>query len=232
VPIVELIEVEKMHESQGDAASVHALRGVSLAVDAAKFVAVMGPSGSGKSTLLHLLGGLDTPTAGQVRIDGNDLSAFSDDQLTRFRRERVGFVFQFFNLLPSLTALENVCLPAHFAHRKLDRATTDRALGLLETMGIKDRAHHRPARMSGGEQQRVAIARALLMQPPLVLADEPTGNLDSQTGERVLELLEKACREEGATLLLVTHDPSIADRADRVVHIKDGLIATDELRAP
>jgi putative ABC transport system ATP-binding protein len=206
---------------------VRALAGVSLEVPRGQFLSVMGPSGSGKSTLLNLLGALDVPSAGSLRIDGQELSRMSDATLSTFRRERLGFIFQFFNLLPTLTAVENVMLPALLAGRS--RAELGpRAEGLLETVGLRHRAHHRPDELSGGEMQRVAVARALLTEPALLLADEPTGNLDSRTGAEVLRLIREATRQRGLTVVMVTHDPKAAAVGDRIVRLADGCLVGDE----
>ena len=199
---------------------VHALRGVDVAVDRGSFVAIMGPSGSGKSTLLHLVGALDTPTAGTLAIGGRPLAGLGDGALTELRRDRIGFVFQFFNLLPTLTAEENVALPALIAGERAPQ----RAGELLARVGLGDRADHLPSQLSGGEQQRVSIARALLREPDLVLADEPTGNLDTKSGASVLGLL-RTIADEGQTVVMVTHDPAAASLADRVVFLQDGLVA-------
>jgi putative ABC transport system ATP-binding protein len=222
VPAVAAHDVTRRY-GDGDSA-VHALAGVSLAVPAGQFTAVMGPSGSGKSTLLHLLAGLDHPTDGTVEIAGQDLAALSDRRLTELRRRDVGFVFQSFNLLPTLTAEENVVLPLAIARRKVDRAVLD---GLLARVGLTDRRSHRPAELSGGQQQRVAIARALIMRPTVLFADEPTGNLDSAAGAAVLELLRGAVEEDGQTIVMVTHDPRAAAIADRVVFLADGRVVGD-----
>ena len=203
------------------AASTRALDGVDLTFWKGEFAAIMGPSGSGKSTLLHIVGALEEPTAGVVEIAGRRLDQMRERELTRLRRDHIGFIFQFFNLLPSLTALENVVLPALIA-RQLDEPRRRRALELLDRVGLADRAEHLPSELSGGEQQRVSIARALLMSPALLLADEPTGNLDSRAGAEVLRLLRALNREEGHTVLMVTHDPSAAAIADRVVFLRDG----------
>ena len=203
---------------------VHALRGVSLEIEAGEMVAIVGPSGSGKSTLLGLLGGLDTPTSGRVEVDSLDITDMNESQLADVRSAKIGFVFQTFNLIPTLTALENVALPAQFARSRSKVKPTRRARELLTTVGLGDRLKHRPAELSGGEQQRVALARAMVNQPVLILADEPTGNLDSASGERVLEALEQMRRETGTTLVVVTHDPSVAARADRVLQLHDGRI--------
>ncbi len=203
---------------------VRALRGVSLKIEAGEVVAIVGPSGSGKSTLLGLLGGLDTPTAGRVEVDGVDITNMGENQLADIRSAKIGFVFQTFNLIPTLTALENVALPAQFARGRNKVRPTRRARELLTALGLGDRLKHRPAELSGGEQQRVAIARAMVNRPALILVDEPTGNLDSASGERVLEALEQARSETGTTLVLVTHDPSAASHAGRTLRLQDGQI--------
>ncbi len=203
--------------------TVMALDGVDFNVQQGEFVAIMGPSGSGKSTLLHLLGGLDAPTSGEVILAGQPLSKLSDDQVTRVRRQKVGFIFQFYNLLPTLTAAENVALPLLIdgkpagPHRKHIEE-------LLALVGLADRAGHRPDQLSGGQQQRLAIARAFVNQPEIVLADEPTGNLDSRSGTAILELLQRTCLDLSATIAIVTHDPRAASYASRVVFLKDGKI--------
>jgi putative ABC transport system ATP-binding protein len=211
------------HYGDGDAA-VHALRGVSLEVPRGQFTAVMGPSGSGKSTLMHLLAGLDTPSAGTVRIGGEDITAMGDRRLTKLRRTHIGFVFQSFNLLPTLSAEENVVLPLSVAGRKPDREALE---ALLARVGLLDRRDHRPAQLSGGQQQRVAIARALISTPTVLFADEPTGNLDSAAGAGVLELLRDAVDLDGQTTVMVTHDPRAAATADRVLFLADGRIVDD-----
>ena len=208
---------------QGDAA-VHALRGVSLDVPQGQWTAIMGPSGSGKSTLMHLLAGLDRPTDGTVSIGGEDVGAMSDKQLTKLRRRHVGFVFQAFNLLPVLTAEENVTLPMQIAGQKVDREALD---ALLARMGLSERRTHKPSELSGGQQQRVAIARSLIARPTVLLADEPTGNLDSKSGEDVLTLIREAVELDGQTVVMVTHDQHAADQADRVIHLADGRIVDE-----
>lgn len=205
-------------------AEVHALRGVTLDVPAGQFTAVMGPSGSGKSTLMHLLAGLDRPTGGTVEIGGEDVGAMSDAQLTKLRRRHVGFVFQAFNLLPVLTAEENVTLPLAIAGARVD---ADRVDALLARVGLSERRGHRPSELSGGQQQRVAIARALVTRPTVLLADEPTGNLDSRAGADVLELLRESVVVDGQTIVMVTHDPRAAACADRVLFLADGRIVGD-----
>jgi putative ABC transport system ATP-binding protein len=212
---------------RGDTA-VHALSGVDVAFARAEFTAIMGPSGSGKSTLMHCLAGLDTPTAGQVWLGDTELTRLRDDQLTVLRRERVGFVFQSFNLLPVLTALDNIVLPMQLAGRRPDRAWLD---AVVARLGLRERLGHRPHELSGGQQQRVAIARALLPRPDVVFADEPTGNLDSRSGAEVLGLLRSSVKETGQTVVMVTHDPTAAAYADRVVLLADGRVA-GELIAP
>ena len=205
-------------------AQVHALRGVTLDVPAGQFTAVMGPSGSGKSTLMHLLAGLDRPTDGAVHIGGEDVGAMNDGQLTKLRRRHVGFVFQAFNLLPVLSAEENVTLPLMITGTRPDRDELDR---LLHRVGLSDRRTHRPSELSGGQQQRVAIARALISRPTVLLADEPTGNLDSHSGHDVLSLLREAVELDGQTTVMVTHDPRAAATADRVLFLADGRIVGD-----
>jgi putative ABC transport system ATP-binding protein len=208
---------------EGDTA-VDALKGVSLAVDQGKLTAVMGPSGSGKSTLMHILAGLDKPTTGTVQIDGTEITTLKDSDLTKLRRRHIGFVFQFFNLLPMLTAEENITLPLSIAGEKADPEWLD---GLVDKVGLKDRLHHRPSELSGGQQQRVAIARALVSQPTVLFADEPTGNLDSATGSEILTLLRDSVDSYGQTTVMVTHEPRAAAIADRILFLADGRIVTD-----
>jgi putative ABC transport system ATP-binding protein len=207
----------------GDTA-VEALRGVSLGIEAGRLTAIMGPSGSGKSTLMHLLAGLDVPTEGTVVVDGVDITKLSEKKLTLLRRETIGFVFQFFNLLPMLTAEENITLPLAIAGEKVDREWLEELLGAV---GIKDRRNHRPAELSGGQQQRVAVARALISKPKVLFADEPTGNLDSSSSKEVLALLRRAVDEWGQTIVMVTHDAGAAAMADRILFIADGRIVRD-----
>jgi putative ABC transport system ATP-binding protein len=205
---------------------VHALRGVSLSVEPGEFVAIMGPSGSGKSTLLYLLGGLERPTSGKVMLGDADLSTLDDDTLSALRRTQVGFVFQFFNLIPVLTAKENAAMPLILDG--VPRATAlQRADEALVRVGLVDRGHHRPAELSGGQQQRVALARALVTNPALILGDEPTGNLDSQASDEIVGLLRKAADDWGRTVIIVTHDPRIAAHADRIIFLKDGQIVDE-----
>jgi putative ABC transport system ATP-binding protein len=211
------------HYGEGDAA-VHALRGVSLEVPEGQFTAVMGPSGSGKSTLMHILAGLDRPTSGRVGIEDREITTMGDRELTLLRRRHVGFVFQFFNLLPVLTAEENVVLPLSIAGKKPDREWLET---LLDKVGLSDRRGHRPSELSGGQQQRVAIGRALVTRPTVLFADEPTGNLDSHTGEEILDLLRESADEYGQTIVMVTHDPRAATAADRVLFLADGVVVND-----
>jgi putative ABC transport system ATP-binding protein len=205
------------------ATEVRALDGVDFVVDRGEFVAIMGPSGSGKSTLLHVIGALEPATGGTVVLEGEHYDGLEDDELTRLRRERMGFVFQFFNLLPSLSALENVMLPALIARKATDEMRA-RAKDLLARVGLAEREEHTPSELSGGEQQRVAIARALLLSPAVVLADEPTGNLDSRAGGQILRLMRDLNQDEGVTIVMVTHDPSAAAIADRIVFLRDGRV--------
>jgi putative ABC transport system ATP-binding protein len=210
--------------------TVHALRGVDMDIYAGEMVGIVGPSGSGKSTLLGLIGGLDTPTEGTIEIDGVNITHMNEDQLTQVRNEKIGFIFQFFNLIPTLTALENVALPIQFA-QKAKFSPEKRAKELLTTLGMGDRVRHRPSELSGGQQQRVAIARALANNPPLLLADEPTGNLDTESGAVVMETLEQIRADSGTTVVIVTHDLNLVKRADRVITLVDGVIA-DGIREP
>jgi putative ABC transport system ATP-binding protein len=221
VPAVEARDLVKVFGEGGT--QVRALDGVDLVVERGEMVAIMGPSGSGKSTLLHIVGALETPTSGTIAVAGRRYDGADDKALTELRRDHIGFVFQFFNLLGSLSAEENVLLPALIA-RRTDAATRQRARELLDLVGLGDRASHTPAELSGGQQQRVSIARALLLEPELVLADEPTGNLDSRSGRDVLRVLRELSRAEGRTILMVTHDPSAAAVADRVVYMRDGRV--------
>ncbi|MBS7620824.1 ABC transporter ATP-binding protein [Candidatus Bathyarchaeota archaeon] len=203
--------------------TVEALRGVSFSVKEGEFLAVLGPSGSGKSTLLHLIGCLDRPDEGEIVIEGRNVLMLSDDELADLRLKRIGFVFQFFNLLPRLTALENVKLPLMLAGVS-DNESREKATKLLVLVGLGERLSHRPSELSGGEQQRVAIARALINDPKLVLADEPTGNLDTKSGWEIVNLMRKLNEEMRQTFIVVTHDPQIAEVADRIIYLKDGLI--------
>jgi putative ABC transport system ATP-binding protein len=205
---------------------VRALDGVDIDIQEGRLTAIMGASGSGKSTLMHLLAGLDRPTSGSVLVAGRELTEMNDDELTRLRREHIGFVFQFFNLLPMLTARENVLLPMAIAGTKPDPAWFDE---LIATVGLGDRLGHRPSQLSGGQQQRVAVARALASRPTVLFADEPTGNLDSHTSGEILDLLRRSVDDLGQTTVMVTHDPDAAATADRVVYLADGRIVADEV---
>jgi putative ABC transport system ATP-binding protein len=220
--IVNAVDVHRRY-GEGDAA-VDALAGVTVGFERGQFSAIMGPSGSGKSTLMHILAGLDRPTSGSVTLDGAEITGLDDADLTRLRRDKLGFVFQFFNLIPVLTAEENVMLPLSIAGKKPDPEWFRR---LIDTVGLSDRLTHRPAELSGGQQQRVAVARALVSRPAVVFADEPTGNLDSRSSEEVLGLLRTAVDEFGQTVVMVTHDPEAASYADRLVILRDGQVVHD-----
>jgi putative ABC transport system ATP-binding protein len=220
--VVSADEVARRY-GEGETA-VDALRGVSLQVARGKLTAVMGPSGSGKSTLMHILAGLDQPTSGTVSIDGTNITELGDNELTKLRRKHIGFIFQFFNLLPMLTAEENIVLPLDLSGAKQDKAWVDEVIGKV---GLSDRRTHRPAELSGGQQQRVAIARALVSKPTVMFADEPTGNLDSHTSAEILELLRESVSDYGQTTVAVTHDANVAAIADRVLFLADGLIVRE-----
>ncbi|MER7359660.1 ABC transporter ATP-binding protein [Nonomuraea dietziae] len=221
-PAVVATDVTKTY-GLGDA-QVHALRGVDVAFATGAFTAIMGPSGSGKSTLMHCLAGLDTVTSGTVSIGDVELTGLGDKQLTHLRRDRIGFIFQAFNLLPTLTAEQNIRLPLEIAGRQADQLLFDR---VIQTVGLRDRLGHRPTQLSGGQQQRVAVARALISKPQVIFADEPTGNLDSRSGAEVLSFLRTSVRELGQTIVMVTHDPLAASYADRVVFLRDGELVTE-----
>ncbi|MCA0456008.1 MAG: ABC transporter ATP-binding protein [Chloroflexi bacterium] len=210
---------------------VHALKGVDLDIPAGQFIAIMGPSGSGKSTLLYMLGGLDRPSEGEIAVAGNALDLMNGEELATFRRETIGFIFQAFHLVPTLTALENVALPGVFAGSDREYRES-RALKILTALGMEERIDHRPNQLSGGQQQRVAIARALFNNPPIIMADEPTGALDSKTGQTVMRMLRFLCRRQGKTIIVVTHDPTVASYADRMISLKDGDIIEDKPMRP
>jgi putative ABC transport system ATP-binding protein len=220
--IVTATDVRRRY-GEGDAA-VDALAGVTTAFERRRYSAIMGPSGSGKSTLMHILAGLDRPTSGSVVLDGVEITDLDDGDLTRLRRDKLGFIFQFFNLIPVLTAEENIVLPLSIAGHKPDEEWLRQ---LVDTVGLSDRLTHRPAELSGGQQQRVAVARALISRPAVVFADEPTGNLDSKSSEEVLRMLRRSVDELGQTVVMVTHDPEAASYADRLVVLRDGLVVHD-----
>jgi putative ABC transport system ATP-binding protein len=219
------VSAHELTRSYGeDESRVQALRGVSLDVPSGQFAAVMGPSGSGKSTLMHILAGLDAPSSGSIAIDGQEIGGMGDQELTLLRRSKIGFIFQSFNLLPMLTAEENIVLPLSIAGRRPDRGWVENVLAMVS---LTDRRSHRPAQLSGGQQQRVAIARSLVSEPAILFADEPTGNLDSQTGQEILALLREATDVHGQTTVMVTHDPRAAATADRVLYLADGRLVAD-----
>lgn len=227
---IEMRDVVRQYRIGGQ--TVRALDGISLELEGGQFVSMVGPSGAGKSTMLHLLGALDTPDSGSIEFDGDEISQLNDGQQSRFRHHRVGFIFQFFNLLPTLSAWENVAVPKLLDGVRLGKAKPD-AIRLLERVGLGNRTDHRPAELSGGQMQRVAVARALMMDPPLILADEPTGNLDSVTGASILELLGEVAHEpgRGRLVVMVTHNPEAAEATDRVIMLQDGRIVSNERAA-
>lgn len=217
-----ILQTENLTKIYGDGENaVHALRGINLAVEKGEFTAIVGTSGSGKSTLLHMLGGLDRPTTGKVMVDGKDIFSLSEERLTIFRRRKIGFVFQSYNLVPVLNLYENIVLPLELDGKKIDREYIDQ---IAETLGLKDRLEALPNQLSGDQQQRVAIARALAGTPSIILADEPTGNLDSKTSQDVLSLLKVTSEKFGQTIVMITHNEEIAQMADRIIHIEDGCI--------
>ena len=222
-----ILKVENLTKSYGKGeAKVDAIKNINLSINKGEFVAIIGPSGSGKSTLLHLLGGVDKPTSGKVYINDVDIYTLKEKDLSIFRRRNVGLIYQFYNLIPVLSVKENILLPAELDNRKIDKDYLD---DLLKTLGLKERANHLPNELSGGQQQRTSIGRALINRPSIVLADEPTGNLDSKNSKEVLELLKLSVRKYNQTLIMITHDPSIALQADRVITIEDGTIKQDEV---
>jgi putative ABC transport system ATP-binding protein len=224
---MEILKVENLTKSYGKGeAKVDAIKNINLSINKGEFVAIVGPSGSGKSTLLHLLGGVDKPTSGKVYINDVDIYNLKEKDLSIFRRRNVGLIYQFYNLIPVLSVKENILLPAELDNRKIDKDYLD---DLLKTLGLKERANHLPNELSGGQQQRTSIGRALINRPSIVLADEPTGNLDSKNSKEVLELLKLSVRKYNQTLIMITHDTSIALQADRVITIEDGTIKQDEV---
>ncbi|HXY19393.1 MAG TPA: ABC transporter ATP-binding protein [Gemmatimonadales bacterium] len=227
-PVIRIVGLTRDYPMGGE--TVHALRGVDLEIQPNEYVAVMGPSGSGKSTLMNLIGCLDTPTAGQYWLAGTEVSRMSDDELARVRNRQIGFVFQTFNLLPRASALHNVELPLVYAGLPA-RERRQRAAQALASVGLGDRMEHRPAELSGGQRQRVAIARALVTEPSIILADEPTGNLDSTTSEEIMKIFEDLYRTRGQTIVMVTHEADIARHAARVVTLHDGMVSSDRLKA-
>ena len=224
VPILQVKDLVKTY-GKGDT-TVTALDGVSFSVKKGEFVAIIGPSGSGKSTLMHLIGGVDRPTSGSVFIDGNEIYKSNESELAIFRRRNIGIIYQFYNLIPTLTAEENIMLPCLLDNRKPD---DDKLQSILETIGLSDRAKHLPSELSGGQQQRVSVGRALINDPALILADEPTGNLDSKSSREIIDLLKLANKRYNQTLLIITHDEKIALQADRIITINDGQILRDEV---
>ena len=224
---MEILKVENLDKSYGKGeAKVDALKNINLSINKGEFVAIVGPSGSGKSTLLHLIGGVDKPTKGKVYINNVDIYSLKEKDLSIFRRRNVGLIYQFYNLIPVLSAKENILLPAELDNRKIDKEYLD---DLLKTLGLKERENHLPNELSGGQQQRTSIGRALINRPAVILADEPTGNLDSKNSKEVLELLKLSVKKYKQTLIMITHDINIALQADRVITIEDGIIKSDEV---
>lgn len=224
---MEILRVENIRKEFGSGANVvRALDGISLSVNRGDFLAIVGPSGSGKSTLLHILGGIDTPTSGRVFIDGRDIYMQSDDALAIFRRREVGIIYQFYNLIPVLNVEENIALPLLMDEREVNK---DHLKELINTLGLSDRAKHYPDQLSGGQQQRVSMGRALINEPAILLADEPTGNLDSKNSQEIIELLKQSNRKQKQTIILITHDENIALQADRLIALEDGRIIADEV---
>ena len=224
---MEILKVENLTKSYGKGETkIDALKNINLSINKGEFVAIVGPSGSGKSTLLHLLGGVDKPSSGKVYINNVDIYTLKEKDLSIFRRRNVGIIYQFYNLIPVLSVKENILLPAELDNRKIEKGYLD---DLLKTLGLKERANHLPNELSGGQQQRTSIGRALINRPAIVLADEPTGNLDSKNSKEVLELLKLSVRKYNQTLIMITHDTSIALQADRIITIEDGIIKQDEV---
>ena len=224
---MEILKVENLDKSYGKGeAKVDALKNINLSINKGEFVAIVGPSGSGKSTLLHLIGGVDKPTSGKVYINNVDIYSLKEKDLSIFRRRNVGLIYQFYNLIPVLSAKENILLPAELDNRKIDKEYLD---DLLKTLGLKERENHLPNELSGGQQQRTSIGRALINRPAVILADDPTGNLDSKNSKEVLELLKLSVKKYNQTLIMITHDSNIALQADRVITIEDGIIKSDEV---
>ena len=222
VPVVSLEGVTKVY-GHGDT-RVRALKDINLVINRGQFTSIMGPSGSGKSTMLHVIAGLDTPTKGSIKIDGVDITQLRDKQLTELRRSRIGFIFQSFNLIPTLNVLDNILLPTQLSNTKVDQQWLDR---VVDALGLRERLKHRPSELSGGQQQRVAVARALVARPAIIVADEPTGNLDSKTSDEVLSILRQAVDEFGQSVIMVTHNPAVASVSDRVIVVSDGNVKAD-----